>query len=303
MLCCAVALCAPAYAAPRPGDAKLKDDFEVVYNTWRLHMMRGNYDGWRATTAAHRQVKVRNLAVSEKRPWPATLFHQPMAPPPLSPLTYVGSVLDGPTAAVTYFGMVDLGLGEKPKAPSALVLLFTNERGKWKYDQSRFFNLGRLPAVKERLQRGDATVLMEQDGFQPLGKIPPIQPLCPAPKYIAKILVDCPGRMLTATVNNISTHEFENTRQADVISGGVRDGLNIINLNFRDSKLGEKGGVLVEVYIMPETPGYLPARVYSKFTAPNTQPQSGTVMFHVTPEHIKSMNPANRPTKPTKPAK
>lgn len=86
---------------------------------------------------------------------------------------YVGSVVNGPTAAATYYGKVDLGLGQEPTDSNALVLLFTHENGKWKYDQARFFNLTRLPAVKERLKRGDASVLMEQDGFQPLGKFPP----------------------------------------------------------------------------------------------------------------------------------
>ena len=35
MACCAAALLAPASAAPRPGDAKLRDDLDVAYNTWR----------------------------------------------------------------------------------------------------------------------------------------------------------------------------------------------------------------------------------------------------------------------------
>lgn len=186
LACCAAALLSPASAAPRPGDTKLRDDLDVAYNTWRLHLLRGNYDGWRATTSAYRQVKVRNLAVSEKRPFPASLFRQPMAPPALAPLMYVGSVVNGPTAAATYYGKVDLGLGQEPTDSNALVLLFTHENGKWKYDQARFFNLTRLPAVKERLKRGDASVLMEQDGFQPLGKIPAVPPVCPPPKYIAK---------------------------------------------------------------------------------------------------------------------
>ena len=99
-----------------------------------------------------------------------------MAPPALAPLMYVGSVVNGPTAAATYYGKVDLGLGQEPTDSNALVLLFTHENGKWKYDQARFFNLTRLPAVKERLKRGDASVLMEQDGFQPLGKIPAVPP-------------------------------------------------------------------------------------------------------------------------------
>lgn len=274
MACCAAALLAPASAAPRPGDAKLRDDLDVAYNTWRLHLLRGNYDGWRATTSAYRQVKVRNLAVSEKRSFPASLFRQPMAPPALAPLMYVGSVVDGPTAAATYYGKVDLGLGQEPTDSNALVLLFTHENGKWKYDQARFFNLTRLPAVKERLKRGDATVLMEQDGFQPLGKIPAVPPVCPPPKYIAKILVDCPGRTVKANVNNISPHEFDNTRLAEIISGGLRDGTNSLTLKFSDSPNGKKGAVLVEVYIMPEIPGQLPARAFSYFVPPRRTPKA-----------------------------
>lgn len=302
LACCTAALLIPASAAPRPGDARLRDDLDVAYNTWRLHLLRGNYEGWKATTSAYRQVKVRNLAVSEKRPFPATLFHQPMAPPALAPLMYVGSIVDGPTAASTYYGKVDLGLGLEPTDSNALVLLFTNERGKWKYDQARFFNLTRLPAVKDRLKRGDATVLMEQDGFQPLGKIPPVPPLCHPAKYIAKILVDCPGRTVRATVNNISPHEFDNTRQAEVISGGLRDGTNSITLNFADSPNGQKGAVLVEIYIMPETPGHVPARAFSYFVPPTEQPKNGPALLSVTPELLKTMTPKNGPS-PSAPAK
>lgn len=298
LACCAAAFMNSALAAPRPGDSQLRDDLDVAYNTWRLHMLRGNYDGWRATTSAYRQVKVRNLAVSEKRPFPASLFRQPMAPPALSPLMYVGSVVDGPTAAATYYGKVDLGLGEEPTDANALVLLFTNERGKWKYDQARFFNLSRLPAVRDRLKRGDATVLMEQDGFQPLGKIPPVPPLCPPAKYIAKILVDCPGRTVKANINNISHHEFDNTRQAEVISGGLRDGGNSITLNFADSPSGEKGAVLVEVYIMPEIPGHLPARAFSYFVPPKELPRNGPSLINVTPELLNTMAPKSAPAVP-----
>ena len=132
LACCAAALLSPASAAPRPGDAKLRDDLDVAYNTWRLHLLRGNYDGWRATTSAYRQVKVRNLAVSEKRPFPASLFRQPMAPPALAPLMYVGSVVNGPTAAATYYGKVDLGLPTPDMPPEGNVgkveLVQENER-------------------------------------------------------------------------------------------------------------------------------------------------------------------------------
>ena len=48
LACCTAALVNSALAAPRPGDSQLRDDLDVAYNTWRLHMLRGNYDGWRA---------------------------------------------------------------------------------------------------------------------------------------------------------------------------------------------------------------------------------------------------------------
>lgn len=139
---------------------------------------------------------------------------------------------------------------------------------------------------------------MEQDGFQPLGKIPPVPPLCPPAKYIAKILVDCPGRTVKANINNISQHEFDNTRQAEVISGGLRDGGNSITLNFADSPSGEKGAVLVEVYIMPEIPGHLPARAFSYFVPPKELPRNGPSLINVTPELLKTMVPKSAPAVP-----
>jgi hypothetical protein len=154
--------------------------------------------------------------------------------------------------------------------------------------------MSRLADVKSRLNRGDASVLMEQDGFQPLGKIPPTPPICPAPKYIAKILVDCPGRTVRAAVNNVSPHEFDNTRQAEVISGGLHDGANTFSLTFADSPNGQKGAALVEVYIMPETPGYLPARAFSYFVKPGDTPQNMSTLINVTPELLKTMEPKKR---------
>ena len=140
----------------------LKDDLETCYNTWRLQMVRSDYDGWRTYTSAYRQIKVRNLIVSEKRKFPAAVFENTIPFPPLAPLRYIGAIRKGNTAAATYYGKIDFGIGGNP-TDNALVLLFTLERGKWKYDQARFFNLANIPDVKERLKRGDKTILEEQD--------------------------------------------------------------------------------------------------------------------------------------------
>ncbi len=290
VLCSAVCFAASTFAAPTPNQAQLKNDLETVYNTWRQHMIRENYDGWQKTTAAYRKVKVRNLAVSEKRPWPQSLFNQQISPPSLLPLRYIGTVVKGPTAAATYFGKVDWGIGGAP-SENAYVLLFTNERGEWKYDQARFFNLAQLPKVRERLRNHDTSVLEEQDGFQPLGTVPPVPVVCPVPQYIGKIFVDCPGRTVKARINNVSDHVFEDARMAEVISGGLRNGVNTIDLSISPAPGGKPGPLAVMVYVMPETVGNFPGLAYS-YTVPADQTgTSGPTTFTITPDTIRHMAP------------
>lgn len=133
---------------------------------------------------------------------------------------------------------------------------------------------------------------MEQDGFQPLGKIPAVPPVCPPPKYIAKILVDCPGRTVQANVNNISLHEFDNTRLAEVISGGLRDGTNSLTLNFSDSPNGKKAPYSWKCTSCRKSRATCPLGLFL-LRPPQAQPKSGPVLINVTPELLKTMEPKN----------
>ncbi len=292
VLCTAVCFASSAFAAPSSSQsqAQLKSDLETAYNTWRQHMVRQNYDGWQQTTAAYRKVKVRNLAVSEKRPWPQSLFNQQISPPSLLPLRYIGSVVKGPTAAATYFGKVDWGIGGAP-SENAYVLLFTNERGMWKYDQARFFNLAQLPKVRERLRNNDVSVLEEQDGFQPSGSIPPVPPVCPTPQYIGKVFVDCPGRIVKARINNVSDHNFEDVRMAEVISGGLRKGVNTLDLSITPAPGGKPGPLNIMVYVMPETVGNFPGMAYSYAIPAEQAGLNGPTTFTITDDTIRHMAP------------
>lgn len=267
----------------------LKQDLETVYNTWRQSMLRSNYEGWQANTSTYRKVRVRNLAVSEKKPFPKSLFREDMAPPSIMPLRYIGSVVKGPTAAATYFGKIDWGIGGEP-SENAYVLLFTKERGQWKYDQARFFNLSHLPDVRKRLRNGDATVLNEQDGFQPEGKIPPVPPICPAPQYISKIYVDCPGRSVDVVVNNVSPHHFEDMRYAEIISGGTHAGANTISLQFKDMPDRKKGHLDIRIFIMPETPGNVPGKAFEYILKEGEEPANEMRTFIITQDTIKKMS-------------
>lgn len=261
---------------------------EAIYNTWVLSLTRGDYEMWRDATAVFRQRMVRNQAISEKKKFPDSLFHLEMKLPSLEGLKYVGMVEKGATAAMTYFGKVDFGVGGNP-SDGALVLLFVYENGEWKYDTSRYFNLGQLPAVKKRLAAGDATVLREQDGFQPTGQIPPSPALCPAPHYIAKIYVDCPGRRVVANINGISNHVFEDTRDAVVISGGLRGGQNTLSYTIEDAGRGTPSHFGLAVFIMPEVPGNIPGDAYHYVPAKDTVPQGAQTIINVNKDMLMKM--------------
>lgn len=264
---------------------------EAQYYTWRQALMRGDYDLWKSTTAKFRQHTVRNLAVSEKKPFPASLFYLPLRPPALNGLKFIGIKTKGPTAAATYYGKVDFGIqGEKP-TDNAYVLLFVYENNDWKYDTARFYNLSQLKEVKDRLARGDKKVLDEHDGFQPLGKIPVTPPLCPKPTHIAKIFVDCPGRKVVAQVNGISTHVFEDQREAVIISGGLKDAGNMLSYTITDIPGATTGHLDIGIYIMPETPGYLPGKAFTLHVDEKDKPQSSQAIVQVTKEVLDGMKP------------
>lgn len=272
---------------------------DTIYNTWRVAMMRGNEHAWRNTTTQSRQVKVRNLIVSQKGKFPQDIFRDQPVPPALENFSYVGA-LAGPTnrtLAATYLGKVQLG--EKGKSEmNAFVLEFVHEGGKWRFDQSRFFNLGRLPQVEKRLRAGDLSVLQEQDGFHPYTKAPDVPPTCPHPQLIGKVFVDAQGREIDMRVNGISMHQFSDERRADVISGGLKRGLNTISYTIRTTNEKQKHAMAIGLFVMPETPGNKAVCVFDHIIDPGDDVQGGTFSFTVTNEMIASMNPGFSGTKP-----
>lgn len=79
---------------------------ETVYNTWRLSMIRGNEQAWRSSTCKSRQMKVRNLIISQRGRFPRDFFSEIQEAPNIDNFVYVGSLLGckGNTMACTYVG-------------------------------------------------------------------------------------------------------------------------------------------------------------------------------------------------------
>lgn len=275
-----------------PDQEKARELAENVYNTWRLGVQRGDESAWRRSTSASRQMRVRNLIISERGNFPRDFFRSAQSAPPLANFRYVGSLgaCRGKTLAATYIGKMQLGNAE-PR-DNAYVLLFVCEDGRWKLDQTRFFDLSHIPAVRKRLQERDLSVLREQDGFHPYLALPVIPPACRAPELIGKVFVDCPGRVIDMRINGVSIHEFEDERRADTISGGLRRGANTISYTIRDSAAApERPRMGIGIFVMPETPGAQPVCVFDHILDASDRAEGGAFTFTITQEHLMSMNP------------
>ena len=292
----AAAKAAQSFAKPDQNAARATA--ERVYSTWRIGMTRRNEVAWRSATTKARQMKVRNLITSQKGNFPDDFFRNQPEPPSLSNFRYIGAITGcgNRTLAATYVGNVQLG--DSKAAENAFVLLFVFEDGKWKFDQSRMFNLSRLPKVRERLHRGDLGVLMEQDGFHPYTELPKVPVACGRPQLIGKVFVDAPGRAIDMKINGISVHEFDDERRADVISGGLRRGRNIISYTIRTHEKLEHPSMAIGLFVMPETPGNHPICVFDHILDAKDEANGGEFSFDIRNENIAAMNPGFKGTAP-----
>ena len=296
-------LAAPAGATSHarfgmPDQKAARATAERVYSTWRIGIVRKDEAAWRSATTKSRQMKVRNLIVSQKGDFPHDFFHDQPAPPSLDKFAYIGSITGNGnrTLAATYVGRVQLG--DSAASENAFVLLFVFEDGKWKFDQSRMFNLAQLPKVRERLRKGDLNVLMEQDGFHPYSEAPAVPAACAHPQLIGKVFVDAPGRTIDMKINGISAHRFEDERRADVVSGGLRRGRNTISYTIMTNEKLEHPTMAIGLFVMPETPGNHPVCVFDHILDATDVARGGEFTFEIRNENIASMNPRFTGTAP-----
>ena len=240
----------------------LKADLEKTYSVWRDSMIKKDFRLWQQVTAEHRQVEVKNRIVSEKLPFPASVFNLPAPPPLLSGLKFLTAARNGRTAKASYFGKIDFGVGGEP-TDNLLVLSFIQSGDGFLYDKADFVNLTALPEVREELAKGDLTYLKGVPEAQPSG-IVPVAPVVVQPATtLAKVYVFCPGREVEVLVNKVSRHKFINGKEAETVMGGARGGLN--EVQYAVTKLEEGTGqeaMTIRVYLLSEVQGVKPIKVF-----------------------------------------
>lgn len=280
----------PAPAQTREAPAALPQQLEQTYQQWRHAMMTKDTRRWQVYTSQRRQTAVRNQIYSERRAFPGAVFQLPVAPPDTRGLKALRAQAKGTTAKAVYFGKIDFGVGGKP-TDNLLVLNFVSESGTWKYDGAEFVNLSALPDVRKQLQSGNSSFVATAE-FGPSGRVEPAPiPLQGPVKYIAKTYVYCPGREVNLQINKISRHKFQNTKAAEVVIGGARDGLN--EIQFSVKRLPGSEGIepmTIRVYLMSEVRGVQPINVFEYEVKEKEVPKgSGTSRFNVTPEVVQKL--------------
>ena len=240
----------------------LRPALETTYSAWREAMIRKDPSSWQRVTAEHRRVEVQNRILSEKLPFPATLFALPAPPPSIQGLKFLEAKQNGATAKASYFGKVDFGVGGEP-TDNLLVLSFIKGSGGWLYDRADFVNLMSLPSVRKELLAGNLKYLKETPEAQPSGKVPLTPVAVRKAKYVAKAYVFCPGREVELQINKLSRHRFANAKEAQVVIGGAIDGSN--EIQYRIKKLPGSTGkevMTIRVYLMSEIPSAKPIKVF-----------------------------------------
>jgi len=270
------------FATLAGGQENLRPTLETTYSAWREAMIRRDPAAWQRVTAEHRRVEVRNRIVSEKQPFPATVFNLPAPPPSLQGLTFLEAKKNGATAKASYFGKIDFGVGGEP-TDNLLVLSFVQSSGSWLYDRADFVNLAALPAVRKELAKGNLKYLKETPEAQPSGEVPPTPISAQPAKYVAKVYVFCPGREIQVQINKISRHRFANAKEAEVVIGGAVDGPNEVQFTVKKLEGGTGKEVMtIRVYLMSELAGEKPVKAFEYQIAAGEKPVPvATKVFNV----------------------
>ncbi len=272
-------------------DPALSRALQTVYLQWRTAMIQKNLAGWRAVTASHRQIAIRNRILSERRNFVATLFNLPVAPPDTRKLKLLDIKVKGVTANAYFFGPVDFGVEGAQPPDNLLVLSFAQERGGWKYDTADYVNLAAIPNARKELAAGRLTAL-DRPEFAPKGEVErPMVALRGPAKYITKVYVYCPGREVQVSVNKVSRHLFQNAKEAEIVIGGAKDGRNELQFGIKTLPGGQDSEPMtIRIYLLSEVQGVKPIKIFQYQVEEKGKVKPyGTEFFNVTPDIVKRL--------------
>ncbi|MEC5125585.1 hypothetical protein VSU19_02395 [Verrucomicrobiales bacterium BCK34] len=230
-------------------DPTLRVTLESAYENWKAAMTTGDIKKWEATTAFSRQREIENRIISQRLPFPQTLFDDPMDSPQLGGLVSLGVLSNGFAATSTYFGRANFGNATGTEIPdNLLVLHFLKEDGIWKFDNLRLVRIGDDGEILLQIRNTDFSFLNGAE-FQPAEQLPPIEQPVTTPDMIAEAWIDATGYEVKVYVNNRLTGTFSNLKITELVNGGVNKGQNLIRIESKPLPESSGGAPKVEVAI------------------------------------------------------
>lgn len=218
--------------------ASLRRELDQVYRAWRNAMVTKSQAEWQKSTAAHRQMSIRNLIVSQRQPFPHAMFEMPLRPPETSLLRFVEARERGRAATLVYFGKVDIGVADPSEIPDNLLyLMFVKEATGWKFDTLRLINLEPMPEVRSALKNGGKPELLNEPELQPQDVVPAVAKPCPVPDWVGVLQIASFGYETSASVNQFDVATVTDNMEEHIIIGGLRNGANPLRLELKEVPL------------------------------------------------------------------
>lgn len=232
----------------------IRPELERVYRGWISANVNKDYQAWRRHTATHRAVITHNMVVSRKDKWPDVIFTLPFRAPDIATLRHLATLQNGPTAHMIYFGKVDFGiqLEEGQEVPENLLMLrFVKEGLRWKFDNTRFFNLGGDEGLLRMARHGDSDLLAD-DRFHPNGEVPEPPPLLKEPDYAGDIWVAAIGYEVDIKIGELHRTVIGNNAVTQLVLGGLSRAGHDISIDVREIEIPDdvERRLEVEIYAL-----------------------------------------------------
>ncbi|MBL9114675.1 MAG: hypothetical protein JNJ83_06670 [Verrucomicrobiaceae bacterium] len=225
-----------ALSGLRADESDIRRDLERVYSDWRAALLAKSVEAWTRSTCAYRQMFTRNAIVSQGKVYPDSLFDLPFQPPSVIGLQLVEVEAVGDTAHLLYFGRIDLGL-EAEKIPENLMMLkFYKDAGAWKFDTTRYFNLGNDDDTRRQIRAGTAD-FYKHPPFNPPGVAPAVPKPCNKPEKVGALRIHAIGYEVVASMNGYDYPPVADDAEQQLIIGGLVRGDNKLQLTIKQLPL------------------------------------------------------------------
>jgi hypothetical protein len=237
----------------RAEDGDLRRELERTYSSWKKALATHDLAEWKRVTATSRQALTRNLIVSQKQPFPDSLFTLPLRPPETNTLRLVKTETKGPTANLVFFGKVDLGISEASEVTeNLLVLKFIKEGDRWKFDTTRVINLSGAPDIRAELKNNGTSAFLNESELTPTGIVPSTPPPCSMRDHIGVLEITSIGYATEAKVNGFEAATVTDNIEQHLIIGGLKTGDNALVLKIKPTPIpeGEKREIQVEAVVL-----------------------------------------------------